>query len=484
MFVPAQLRGGKVKQIFVKTASLRQDLPIDEIRSIVGSKAKKQLELIDFLIANPNTQTAILNKQFGTALSQLDKKNLVDYSVEEKQRIPYALDTHNETAQKHILTNDQQRVVDTVMKYNKDSFLLFGVTGSGKTEVYMNVIERAVSSDKTAIMLVPEISLTPNMLRLFRARFGSKVAILHSGLSAGERLDEWYRLIRGQAVIAIGARSAVFAPLHNVGVIIIDEEHDSSYLSETNPRYDTLEVAQFRSKYNGCNLILGSATPSLTSYYKALNGQMRLLNLPNRINNRPLPTVEIVDMTAQVRAGNRDMFSTQLKSLLKVELDKGNQAIVYQQARFFLLVMCSKCVTLPNAATVTFLSYHRTTTPFKWHYCGKRYECSTVSSMQESLQDRAKSARNGSRLPQQTSKRESVANGLRHHSDQRGSRQNSQRFRRKKSANSCRNADDSQGTRFPLRDASRNSGRRSESVLFRLYVNRKDFSVDYASCRA
>ena len=177
--------------------------------------------------------------------------------------------------------------------------VLHGVTGSGKTEVYMHCIDEMLSRGKTAVMLVPEISLTPQVFGLFKARFGDRVAILHSGLSQGERFDEWRRLQSGEAVVAVGARSAIFAPLKNVGVIIIDEEHDGSYISEGNPRYDTVEIAEFRAKYNDCPLVLGSATPSIETYEKAESGKYKLLELPHRINNLLLPEMEVVDMSKE-----------------------------------------------------------------------------------------------------------------------------------------------------------------------------------------
>lgn len=197
----------------------------------------------------------ILGREYGAAaLNALKKKGIVASREVTVRRTPYRGLESESVA--HILTEEQQNAVFRIESAS-GVYLLHGVTGSGKTEVYMRVIEDAVKNNKTAVMLVPEISLTPNVMRLFRNRFKDKVALLHSGLSAGERFDEWHRLKTGEAMIAVGARSAIFAPLKNIGVIIIDEEHDGSYFSESNPRYDTQEVAEFRRAYNDCALVLG-----------------------------------------------------------------------------------------------------------------------------------------------------------------------------------------------------------------------------------
>lgn len=372
--IPSQMRGGKVKDIFVRVCSNRVDLSIEEILDIVGTRATKQRELVLYLEANPNSFCEEINKKFGTALNSLISKNLVDITLVPKIRTPYKDLEHKGI--EHNLTVDQTKVVDEILSNMQKSYLLFGVTGSGKTEVYMNVISQVVSQNKTAIMLVPEISLTPNMLRLFRTRYGSTVAILHSGLSVGERYDEWKRLKNGEATIAIGARSAIFAPLKNVGVIIIDEEHDSSYQSETNPRYDTIEVAKFRREYNNCALILGSATPSLSSYYDALNGKLTLLELKNRINNKSLPEVEIVDMTHEIRSGNNQMFSNSLLSELKKVIESGNQAMIFINRRgYSSYVMCTKCGYVAKCSDCDVsLTYHKEENELHCHYCGKRYK--------------------------------------------------------------------------------------------------------------
>ncbi|MBO4262610.1 MAG: primosomal protein N', partial [Clostridia bacterium] len=266
--------------------------------------------------------------------------------------------------------------------------LLFGVTGSGKTEVYLRLIEKALCRGKKAIMLVPEIALTPQMLRQLRHRFGDKVSILHSGLSAGERYDEWLRLKTGEAVIAIGARSAIFAPLDELGIIIIDEEHESSYEAETAPRYKTLEVALKRAEFSDCKLILGSATPSIESYGKAVEGEYELVKLKNRINGNALPEIIVSDMRREIRNGNESAFSSDLKNELTKCLKNGNQAILFLNRRgYSQQVICRDCgyVAKCNNCDIT-LNYHKDSGLLKCHYCNASYkplsacpECGSVN---------------------------------------------------------------------------------------------------------
>ena len=209
-------------------------------------------------------KASVLRELFGySALKALIEKGVVEVVKTQINRTPCVLDA----AYKKINLNSlQQNAIKQIC--GNDTYLLHGVTGSGKTEVYMNLISKALQEGKSAIMLVPEISLTPQVLSNFKARFGDNVAILHSGLSAGERFDEWKRIFLGEAKVVVGARSAVFAPVQNIGIIIIDEEHEQSYISESNPRYDTHTIAKFRANYNNCPLLLGSATPSIESYEK------------------------------------------------------------------------------------------------------------------------------------------------------------------------------------------------------------------------
>ena len=278
------------------------------------------------------------------------------------------------------LTDKQNNAVLSVENTDKTVSLIFGVTGSGKTEVYLSLINKTIQQGKTAIMLVPEIALTPQMLKQLRARFGDYAAILHSGLSAGERFDEWWRLRNGEARIAIGARSAVFAPLENLGLIIIDEEHDGSYTSESSPRYSTISVAEYRAKLNGAKLVLGSATPSIESFKKANDGEYNLIELPDRINKRDLPEVEIADMRMEIRRGNNSPFSSLLKAELQECLDNGNQAMIFLNQRgFSKTVICTECghVQKCDSCDVS-LTYHKEDESLLCHYCGARYKMITA----------------------------------------------------------------------------------------------------------
>ena len=244
----------------------------------------------------------------------------------------------------------------------------------------MTVIERMLELGKTAIMLVPEISLTPQVLIVFKKRFGDMVAILHSKLSAGERFDEWTRLMLGEARIAVGPRSAIFAPLQNVGVIIIDEEHDESYISESNPRYNTLDIATFRANKNNSTLILGSATPSLETYYKVKNNEITLLELPTRVNGRDMPTIEIVDMLMEIRSGNSGIFSRRLLSELDNCIKRKKQAMLFLNRRGYTsFMMCRSCGYVAKCSECDVsLVYHKRENRLKCHYCGKRFKALTA----------------------------------------------------------------------------------------------------------
>lgn len=340
----------------------------------ISSRAKQQRACVEYLKDNSDVKKAYLTKTFGnSAVNSLINCGYIEVYSIEKLRKPEVFATSKKS--RPTLNPDQQKAVDEITK-GTGTFLLHGVTGSGKTEVYMHCIEDALSKNKTAIMLVPEISLTPQVFLQFKERFGDKVAILHSGLSQGERFDEWRRLRSGEATVAVGARSAIFAPIENLGVIIIDEEHDGSYVSEGNPRYDTVEIAGFRAGYNSCPLVLGSATPSVESYYKAEKGEYKLLELPHRINNLLLPEMEVVDMSRELRAGNRDVFSTSLKDALRKTIAAKEQAIIFLNRRGFAsFVMCKDCGFILKCKDCDVsLTYHKEDNQLKCHYCGKRYE--------------------------------------------------------------------------------------------------------------
>ena len=370
LFLPAEMRTGRVRELMRNYAELA--LPIEEMKIV--KSAKNQLGVLEYLENNGKSDCAVLNSLFPGGVSGLEKKGYVRITKEQVFRDPYK--TVGGDKVERELTADQKLAVETIRSDERTVQLLHGVTGSGKTEIYLTLIAECLEKGESSIFLVPEISLTPQMLAQLRARFGKNAAILHSGLSAGERFDEWWRLRTGEAKIAIGARSAVFAPLENLGVIIIDEEHDSSYSSETAPRYNTFDVAYLRAKKNGCKLVLGSATPAVDTYKRAKEGEFSLIRLEKRINQRPLPEVVIADMRREVRRGNNSAFSGALKEEIEKCLSTSNQAILFLNRRgYSQTVICKECgyVAKCEQCDVS-LTFHRDENCLKCHYCGNKYE--------------------------------------------------------------------------------------------------------------
>lgn len=377
LFIPAMLRGGKVKELKRNAVKLNPERDFDEMLASIKANAVQQKGVLAKLYGVDWEWLSALSEEFGaSAVKSLQEKGFVQVFEQSKQRKPFA--SLCEANPKPVLTDEQNSAVTEIMKGGES--LLFGVTGSGKTEVYLECIERVLAQGKNAIMLVPEISLTPQTMNRFRGRFGDKVALLHSGLSAGERYDEWLRLLKGEAQIAVGARSAIYAPMRNVGIIIIDEEHDSSYVSDNNPRYDTSDVAEFRAKYNGAILVKGSATPSIESYKNAIEGKSRLVKMQNRVNNRVLPEIEIVDMCAEIKKGNRTILSETFVEGIKQTLEKGEQAIVFINRRgYSSFMMCRKCgYVLKCTQCDVSLTYHKSESALKCHYCGSAYTVPSV----------------------------------------------------------------------------------------------------------
>ena len=390
LMIPAQMRGGRIKEKIERTLRLAQPEAIDQqLQSLLDKSGKprapKQYEVLetlkscalemsmyDVLAFVPDAQGAI---------SALIKRGFVVEGGHVTFRRPNisALSPDKQVT----LNADQLRAVDAITKAmdaKGGTLLLHGVTGSGKTEVYMHAIERCLTSGRQAIMLVPEISLTPQTVGLFQERFSDGIAVLHSRLSAGERFDEWRRIRLGKARVAVGARSAVFAPMQNVGLIIVDEEHEGSYQSETVPRYHALDVASYRAKQFGSPLLLGSATPSLLSYYRALSGRYQLLELPGRVQNRPLPVVEIIDMRQEFQAGNNGIFSGKLAQYLSECLEKGQQAMLFINRRgYSTFVSCRNCghVVLCDDCDIS-MTYHKGENRLRCHFCGSVKPLPTV----------------------------------------------------------------------------------------------------------
>lgn len=370
LMLPSGLRNNKIKQKNITYAKLEVDnFDLNSFKK----NATKQIECYLYIKEHKIAQLSLVNKKFGAqAVQKLKTLNLI--STFDTLQNRYSGKQIQVKDNGVILTPTQQNIVDQISA-NQQTYLLFGVTGSGKTEVYMNVIKNALKAGKTAIMLVPEISLTPQVLRHFKQKFGEDVAILHSGLSMGARYDEWFRILNGNAKIVVGARSAIFAPLQNLGVIVIDEEHDSSYVSDSNPRYATIDVAKFRSKFNNCSLVLGSATPSVETYSLAQQGEYKLLEMPERINKAPLPNFTIVDMLSEIRQGNSNIFSRKLVEELAGCISNGKQAIIYLNRRGYQSgVTCRECgyTAKCNNCDVPIV-YHKQDNMLKCHYCDSRY---------------------------------------------------------------------------------------------------------------
>lgn len=373
-FIPSELRGGKVKEKTVLIVTL-SDIPIEEMISSLKKSATAQIGIIETLAKTKRTGYTELSEKFGSsAIRTLEKRGFLTVTEEKSGRTPY---TSLENSAKDVkLTPEQARAVYGIENTDKRTSLLFGVTGSGKTEVYLKLISNTLEKGKTAIMLVPEISLTPQMLRQLRARFRGEVSILHSKLSAGEKFDEWLRLKRGEAKIAIGARSAIFAPLDNLGLIVIDEEHDGSYEAENSPRYKTIEVAEERARLSGAKMVLGSATPSVESYDKAISGEYYLAEMKTRINGKNLPEFIVADMRQEIRRGNESIFSSDLKSEIDDCLKQGNQAIIFFNRRgYSRQVICRDCGNVIRCENCDVaLNYHKDQGVLKCHFCNATYK--------------------------------------------------------------------------------------------------------------
>lgn len=339
---------------------------IEEIdRYIDNCKYESQINLLCKL-----KEGDILITKMSSSINTIIKYGFATIIYEECKRYKY----DGISNYKRVNLTDKQRLVsDTIISSfgKSDTFLLYGVTGSGKTEVYMDVIEKAINNGKSAIMLVPEIGLTPQIVGKFISRFGNVISVLHSKLSDSERYDEYRKITNGESKIVIGTRSAIFVPFNNIGVIIIDEEHTSSYKQDNNPRYSAINVAEWRSKYHNCPLVLGSATPSLESFAKAGNHVYKLLSLTERAGGSVLPIVNIIDMKEEVKKGNF-ILSDMLKNKISEVLSKGEQAIILLNRRgYSSTISCRECgyvYKCPNC-DITY-TYHKSSNNLKCHYCG------------------------------------------------------------------------------------------------------------------
>ncbi|MEH7388305.1 primosomal protein N' [Bacillus sp. JJ1521] len=364
-----------MKQVQLSLSTEETEKVIQEL----SASAKKQKQVLEFLLKNPKSifLKELLQKVGVTdsTIRTMVKKGYITEQNVEVYRDPYA-DKHFEQTQPMSLTDEQQNAITPILASIEDVFhkvfLMYGVTGSGKTEVYMQAIDAVLKKGKEAIVLVPEISLTPQMVSRFKGRFGSRVAVMHSGLGIGEKYDEWRKIYRKEVSVVVGARSAIFAPFENIGIIIIDEEHESSYKQEDNPRYHARDVAIFRGQLHNAPVILGSATPTLESFARASKNVYELIALKERVNSRPLPTVEIVDMREELRNGNRSMFSNVLFEKLTARLERNEQSVLFLNKRgHSSFVMCRDCGYVANCPHCDIsLTYHRPHHRLRCHYCG------------------------------------------------------------------------------------------------------------------
>ncbi|RXI98061.1 primosomal protein N' [Anaerobacillus alkaliphilus] len=359
----------------------------------LDNRALKQKRVIEYFLDNPEPiSVSALMEQTDTTRSTI--KSLVDKLVLTEKEVEVMRDPYVNRRFKKTeplpLTAHQQDVITPIfhslIEHQHQTFLIHGVTGSGKTEVYLQSIAKALEIGKEAIVLVPEISLTPQMVQRFKERFGSLVAVLHSGLSTGEKYDEWRKIHHGRVKVVVGARSAIFAPFRNIGIIIIDEEHEATYKQEENPRYHARDVAIQRASYYQCPVILGSATPSLETYARAKKGVYQLLEMLTRVNQVTLPAVEIIDMREELKTGNRSMFSKALHEKLSDRLARGEQSVLFLNRRgYSTFVMCRDCGYVAQCPHCDIsLTYHQTSRSLKCHYCGHQERmpqtCSSCNS--------------------------------------------------------------------------------------------------------
>ena len=375
----------RIKEKKVNTISLAKSKEdISQILAGNSLRSEKQKRVLEFMLENDNVTYQDINiftDATSSVINALVKKGYIEKNEVTVERNPL-INENVKRSSKLKLTDEQKNTIEQIK--DTGEYLIYGVTGSGKTEIYLQLIEKNLLQGKSSIMLVPEISLTPQTVNRFVSRFGSeKIAVLHSKLSVGERFDEWNKIKSGKAQIIIGARSAIFAPAQNLGIIIIDEEHDESYSSEMAPRYNTIEVAEFLSKKFEIPLVMGSATPDMRTFYKAKNNQIKLLTLTKRANNSSLPEVKIVDMRNELANGNKSMISKELKEAIQENIENNHQTILFLNRRgFSTFVMCRDCgYTVKCKRCNITLTYHKQENKLKCHYCG--YEQKVITECPE-----------------------------------------------------------------------------------------------------
>ena len=362
--LPKGYKASKKSNVKDKLVGYLRVIDYDKANSFINtSKAKKQVEIVNSLLSE-DIESKYFNSQ--TIKSLIDKGIIEKYYKEE-----YRLKSDLNEKVVHELNPYQKEAYNSIINSNKDVVLLNGVTGSGKTEIYMKLIDDQLKLGKEAIMLVPEISLTPQIIDRFKSHFSEDISVLHSALSDGEKYDEYKKILRKEVKIVVGARSAIFAPFTNIGIIIIDEEHSNTYKQDHNPRYNAIEVAFLRGKTHNAKVILGSATPTIESFARAKKGYYELVKLDHRANNATLPLVNIVDMSKEIRKGNR-LFSRDLLLNIEDRLQKNEQIMLLLNKRgYSTYLMCEECgevLKCPHCDIT--LTYHKTSDMNRCHYCG------------------------------------------------------------------------------------------------------------------
>ena len=354
---------------------------IEEIDNLIVEnkiKSEKQKRVLKFLEKNDGIylpDLEIITDVSKAIIKTLEKNGFLKIEEMQIERNPF-INKNVVKDTKKILNEEQKRCFDSInfcIENNEFSrHLIYGITGSGKTEIYLQLIEKVIQKQKTAIILVPEISLTPQMVDRFLARFGDIVAVLHSKLSVGERYDEWQKISNGEAKIVIGARSAIFAPVKNLGIIIIDEEHDISYKSDATPRYNAKDLAKYLAEKNNCPLVFGSATPDINTMYQAKNNKIALYTLTKRATNSELPEIEIVDLRNELAIGNKSMLSYKLQKEILENLKNKKQTILFLNRRgYSTFIMCRECGYVARCKNCNIsLTYHMKENKLKCHYCG------------------------------------------------------------------------------------------------------------------
>jgi len=358
----------ETKSIYEKHIRLKEDKEISQYKI---NKTENQIKVIEYLKNHKSASIAQLMDRLNISKAVIN--NLIKRDIiEESLVFDYSNQREFQSDEPLCLNEEQKNACDTILNSDKKVFLLHGVTGSGKTEVYMSIIEKYLKEGRQSIMLVPEISLTAQTIERFEKRFGNKIAVFHSKLSKKDRYIQWMRVYKKEADIVIGARSALFAPLNRLGVIVIDEEHEDSYISTTSPKYDTMEVAVKMAYMMDGKVILGSATPSLNTYYMAMKGQIELIEMKNRVKDAEMPEMKIIDMSAELDKGNNTIVSEELYESIKNSLKQNEQVILFLNKRGYSgFVSCKKCgyVVRCQRCDVS-MTYHVVGNIMKCHYCG------------------------------------------------------------------------------------------------------------------